>query len=127
MKSSTLPVLAALAATLAGAMLVAPQAEASRRGASGGISSIGQKSGPGTFAMGVRAAPVVRDHRGNAGPVVRDHRGTAGKLQCQGPYCSPSKKSIVDGVKAPIPGKATQKCYTYEGPWCRAPRRPHGH
>ena len=97
MKPAIVPVLGALAAALAGTMLVTPAAEA-RRGASGTL-SIGQKSGPTSFAFGQKV-----------GPVVRDHRGTAGKLQCNGPYCSTPKKSIIDGVKGTTTGTYKKQC-----------------
>ena len=44
------------------------------------------------------------------GPVVRDHRGAAGKLQCNGPYCSTPKKSIIDGVKGTTTGTYKKQC-----------------
>jgi len=97
MKSSTLPVLAAIAAALAGVILVNPEAEA-RRGPSGAL-SIGHKSGPGSLGS-----------RPTSGPVIRDHRGTVGKLQCTGSYCSTPKKSIIDSVKGTTTGKYKKQC-----------------
>ena len=88
MKPSRLPILAALAVSLASAMLTLPEAEAARR------------SGPSVMSIGPKA-----------GAVVRDHRVTTGKLQCVGSYCPGAK---VKDVMAPRPGKATDTCVRYQ-------------